>query len=203
MSIIHLGVFCFGIFILTGILWASWVRDLLSLILRTSQPLIFQICFTFPTLSPISWHSNKVYVQLSDIVLRLLDVLFLLFCSVAGFTFFSLYFSLVHFYCPVGSCPITAVSLFNHCYFKVPARQFQHLWHIQSDCDDCFVSWLLFLCFSFCLFICPIIFFLLFFFFKFEHIRWESRGKVNIFLMPRNGHAIPSARPWVSGFALI
>lgn len=89
MSIICLGVFCFGIFILTGIIWVSWICDLVSLILRTSQPLFLQIFFAFPTLSSISfWWSNKVYIWLSDTILLVLDVLFVSFCC--WFYFFSL-----------------------------------------------------------------------------------------------------------------
>lgn len=84
LNVIYLGVFCFVVFILPSILWDVWNYNLVSLILRISQPLFLQIFFFFKYfflphfLSYISfWHSSNRYVQLSDIIPQLLDVLFL------------------------------------------------------------------------------------------------------------------------------
>ena len=90
---IYIGV-DFLVFHLLVISWASWICDLVLLILENSQSSLFRICllylFSF-------WHPNYIYVTSFVIFPQFLDILLWL-CFLIFFFFLSLYTCLANFY---------------------------------------------------------------------------------------------------------
>lgn len=160
-----LGVFCLVVLILSGILWAFWIGDLMSLILGISQPLFLQIfLFILHFLSHISWWHSSVCLTVWYYPAALRCSVLFLFCFIlVGFTFFLSFF----FFSSAWVMSIEPTDLVHCPLFLLKPLAYliivilNSLSDTSNICDisvsgsnNCFVSWV----FP-CLFTCLVIFY--------------------------------------------